>query len=387
MALVPGSLQIDIFVTNVPKDTKPMPPAGTDSDQRKSGSRPGPGPQRHSWAPGKHPATLQAPRMSLPATSMEDVSLTVEPATPGRLSLPQEKSRRRVSQVSVSDDYNALIMPSPYVGLQTGRYGDGGLKGDSYEYELGAGRGGHYPEDSTYDVLDYTHFNGDLDAEDAPAEDMLSSRLRQEGAVRRRKTRKLAMGYHSQNASWVDLGQQVASPSPTFDTKAMEFESPSALSSLHGHGGGKEEDYSQLLNLEPGETPLSRKQARRVSNPVYLQAEFGQRDPNKPRDKRADRASMSSMRDSVVDLSTVESLMPKIGKGARGEEMEIQFNDEELEDVLAMAEYAWPGRPMLDKLLREEVEQSKGATVVACESSPPCFLRRFDLGSSLILFS
>ena len=337
-----------------------MPPAGTDQEEQALTPRPKPKLQRHSWTPGKYPTTLHAPRMSQPSTSMEDVPLGTEHPAPIHLALPEEKGRRRASQVSLSDDYNTLIVHSPHPGPSSGAYGDGGLTGNSYEYEMGVGAGGHYQEDSTYDVLDYTHFNGDLDAEVAPAEELLSRRLRKEGAIRRRKTRRLAMGY--QNDSWVDLGQQVTSP--TLDTN----DGFSPLSSLHGHGGEREDDYSQFLTLSSGEPALTRKQARRVSVPVYLQQyELGQRDPSKPRDKKADRASVSSIRDSVVDLPTVQSMMPKTGKGARGEEAEIQFSEEELEDVLAMAEYAWPGRPMLDKLLQEEVDLAKGAIVVACE--------------------
>lgn len=353
MALVPGSLQVDIFVTNIPKDPKPMPSAGVDSEQQTT-PRPGLEPQRHSWTPGKHPATLQAPQMTLPSTSMEDVPLGTEHLAP---------SRRRVSRVSLSDDYNALLVYSPRPGSSGGSYGDGGLTGTSYEYEMGLGAGGHCLEDSTYDVLDYTHFNGDLDVEVAPAEQLLSRRLRKEGAIRRKKTRRLAMGY--QNDSWADLGQQVASPTSEIDPGF------SPLSSLHGHGGEQEDDYSQFLALGPAEPALTRKQARRVSVPAYLQQyEFSQRDPSKPRDKKADRASVasvSSIRESVVDLPTVQAMMPKTGKGARGEEAEILFSEEELEDVLAMAEYAWPGRPMLDKLLQEEVDMAKGAIIVACE--------------------
>ena len=359
MALVPGSLQVDIFVTNIPKDPKPIPSAGINPEQQTT-PRPRPKPQRHSWTPGKHPATLHAPQMSLPSTSMEDVPLGTSNPSPIYLAPVEEKGRRRVSQVSLSDDYNALLVYSPQPGSSGGSYGDGGLTGTSYEYEMGLGAGGHYLEDSTYDVLDYTHFNGDLDMEVAPAEDLLSRRLRKEGAIRRRKTRRLAMGY--QNDSWVDLGQQVASPISETDA------SFSPLSSLHGHGGEQGDDYSQFLALGPGEPALTRKQARRVSVPAYLQQyELGQRDPSKPRDKKADRASVSSIRESVVDLPMVQSMMPKTGKGARGEEAEIQFREEELEDVLAMAEYAWPGRPMLDKLLQEEVDMAKGAIVVACE--------------------
>jgi len=353
MTLVPGFLQVDIFVTNIPIDPKPMPPAGTDPRHQKSTPRPGPKLQRHSWTPGKHPATLHAPQMSQPSTSMEDVPLGTEHPAPIHLVLLEEKGRRHMSQASPSDDYNTLLVHSPHPEPSGGAYGDGGLKGDSYDYEMGVGAGGHYQEDSTYDVLDYTHFNGDLDAEVAPAEDLLSRRLRMEGATRRGKTRKLAMGY--QNDSWVDLGQLVESPT------SAEF---SPLSSLHGHGTEQGDDYSPLGSVEPA---LTRKQARRVSVPAYLQQyEFAQRDPSKPR-VRADRASISSIRESVSDVSAVQSMMPKTGKGARGEEMEIQFSGEELEDVLAMAEYAWPGRPMLDKLLQGEVDMAKGPIVVACE--------------------
>jgi len=362
MTLVPGSLQIDIFVTNIPTDPKPMPSAGTDLE-RQTTPRPRLEPQRRSWTPGKHPATLHAPQMSQPSTSMEDVHLgTSDPAAPIHLAPVEEKSRRRVSQVSLSDDYNALLVYNPNPGSSGGSYGDGGLTGTSYEYEMGLGAGGHYLEDSTYDVLDYTHFNGDLDMEVAPAEDLFSRRLRKEGAIRRRKTRRLAMGYP--NESWVDLGQQPEVASPTSEIDGGF----SPLSSLHGHGDERGDDYSQFLTLGPGEPALTRKQARRVSIPAYLQQyEFDQRDPSKPRDKKADRASVSSIRESVVDLPMVQSMMPKTGKGARGEEAEIQFSEEELEDVLAMAEYAWPGRPMLDKLLQEEVDKANGAIVVACE--------------------
>jgi len=37
----------------------------------------------------------------------------------------------------------------------------------------------------------------------------------------------------------------------------------------------------------------------------------------------------------------------------------IRFSTQELGDVLAMAEYAWPGRPMLDEFLQDEVDRVK----------------------------
>jgi len=153
----------------------------------------------------------------------------------------------------------------------------------------------------------------------------------------------------------VDLGQQVASPT----IGGVREHSPP----LHGHG----RSHSQSLTLDVSDATLTGKQSRRVSAPGYLpQNELGQLDRPGSRAERMERSSMASLRGSVLDVSTVQSMMPKTGKGARGEEMEIQFREEELEDVLAMAEYAWPGRPMLDKLLREEVEVAKGPVVVAC---------------------
>ena len=362
MALVPGSLHIDIFVTNIPKDPKPMPPAGTDPEKRKSNSLPGAKQQPHPWTP-KYPTTLNPPRISLPSTSMEDVPLGSKSSFPMYLAPPEEKGRRNASVISISDDYNTLLMPNPHDGPSSRRYGDGGLEGKDHDYELGLGGLGHFQEDSTYDVLDYTHFNGDLDAEVAPEEESLSRQLRKEGAARRRKTRKRAMGYRSQNASWVDLGDQVPSPTVVGPEESLP------TSPDHGHERGR--DNSNPLALDTTEAVLTGKEARRSSVPPYLHPyEFGQRDPNQPKDKKMDRASMNSIRGSVVDLTAVQELMPKTGEGARGEKMEFQASEEELEDVLAMTEYAFPGRPMLDKLLKEEVEMAKGATVVACG----CFL-------------
>jgi len=356
MALVPGSLQIDIFVTNIPKDPKPMPPAGTDPEKRRPDSQAGPKPQRHSRAPAKRPATPYTSRTLQPSTSTEDVHLDCP--HPLIYVTPPEGCG---SQVTISDDHTTLVMPNPHTELPGGRYGEGGLMGKDCEYEMDMERGGHYQEDSTYDVLDYTHFDGDLDAEVVPAEESLSRRVRQEGEVRRSKARKIGMGYQTRD--------KVTSPTPVANPEWHTKSFP--LSSLHGHGSGRERFHLQSLTLDVSEATLIGKQARRVSVPVYLQQyELGQRDPGQPRDKRADRTSMTSIRDSVVDVSAVHSMMPKTGKGARGEEMEIEFSEEELEDVLAMAEYAWSGRPMLDKLLQEEVEVARGAIVVACA----CFL-------------
>lgn len=336
MALVPSSaLQVDIFVTNVPKDAPPMASAGTD------GSRA----PRLSYTPGKSPIAWNAAG----ASSMEDVSLD---------------SRLPIHHVAPSDpsmdDRNSLLMPNPYDGMQGERYGDGGLRGQDYDYEMGLGGApGHQRQDTGYDVLDDTHFNGDLDEDVIPAEESFNRRLKQEGALRRKMTRKMTMGHGhqapDQDALWVDLGHQMGSPTLMQPPGPGEFPSPPS--------GGDDE--------APG------KEGRLSSAPSYHQSD--------PRAKRMGRASMSSMnsmnsiRDKIMDVETVQAMLPKTGKGARGEEVALQFTDEEVEDMLTMTEFAWPGRPMLDKLLKEEVDRAKGAIVVACE----CFIPLLPLCSGV----
>ena len=377
MALVPGSaLQVDIFVTNVPKDKKPSTPSAPGTDSSK--------PPRLSWTPLKNTVSLNPNN----GTSMEDVSLEAGSRMPGHLMPPEEKSRRPPSISSFSDDHNSLLMPNPH-DAAPGRYGDGGLKGQDYDYEMGVdgnNAGGHFQEDSNYDVLDYTHFNGDLDAEVVPAEESFSRRLRQEGALRRKMTRKMTMGMgqqerdQDQETLWADLGQQVASPTLITTPGPGEYFSPPPSSSLeHGH--------AQTMPMTGGDDAMGM-DGRRSSVPPYLQKynDLAKREGStKSSRERLARTSMSSIRDNIMDVSAVQAMLPKTGQGARGEEVALQFNDDEVEDMLAMTEYAWPGRPMLDKLLKEEVKMAKGPLVVACEcllssssilcdSDPPCFL-------------
>jgi len=219
MALVPGSaLQVDIFVVGtIPKVSEPMPTAGS---------------------------------------STEGASL--EPGFPVYLASSEENSRRYESMSSFGDDRNSLLMPNPREGAQ-GRYGDG-----TYDQEAGLGGNGNFQEDTTYELPDYTRFDGDSDTEAIPGEELLSRRLRQEGALRRKMTRNVTMGHRTQ------------------------------------------------------------------------------------------------------DVSAVRAMLPETGKGAQGDEVALQFSDEELEYLLAITECAWSGRPILDKLIKEEVCQAKGPIVVAC---------------------
>jgi len=69
---------------------------------------------------------------------------------------------------------------------------------------------------------------------------------------------------------------------------------------------------------------------------------------------------------SRSDVESIYSQMPHTGVGAYGEEVKIEFDEQEIHDVSAVAEHARPGRPKLDRLLTEEVENARGSILVAC---------------------
>ena len=268
----------------------------------------------------------------------------------------EEKSRWARTRGPINDDHNSLLIPDPHIGLSGEQYGDGGLRGDDHDYEMGVG------SSDRHHVLDYTHFDGDLDTE-VPGEESLSRILKQQGTARRKKTRKATMGYVSRSnstpsmESWVTTQELVASP--VGDTNPLPLPLPHDFGADEGRGPTMVSSTNSFEEI-PTETI-----ARHISFASHLQpGELGLRNPSMPRDETGDRASI---RGSIMDVSAVQSLMPKIGTGARGEEIKLRFSDEEMEDVLAMTEYAWPGRPMLDKLLQDEVEAARGAVVVACE--------------------
>ena len=322
---------------NVPTNHAPIPIAGADGSK----------PPRLSWAPAK------VSRKVAGASSIKGVSLdanthvhVVDSSDGGRqgasmddrnsLLMPNPYNRREASM----DDHNSLLGPNPY--SRTRPY--------YYDYEMAAGTPG---QDTTYDVLDDTHFNGDLDEDVLPAEESFNRRLRQEGVLRRKVTRMMMEHAHDRESLWEDLGQQVGSPTSIPTPGIGEFSPPPTPSDSHGH--------LQTLPTDAGPETLG-KEGRLPS------------EPTDPRIKRSERASISSVnsldsiRDKITDVAFIQEMLSKNRKGAQqGEEVALQFNDEEVEDMLAMTEFTWPGSPMLGKLLKEEVARAKGPVLVACE--------------------
>jgi hypothetical protein len=51
------------------------------------------------------------------------------------------------------------------------------------------------------------------------------------------------------------------------------------------------------------------------------------------------------------------------------EEPQLEVGEQEMRDISIMAEFARPGRPKVDLILRDEVGKTGGRVVVACECS------------------
>jgi hypothetical protein len=64
---------------------------------------------------------------------------------------------------------------------------------------------------------------------------------------------------------------------------------------------------------------------------------------------------------------SIRELMPRSGKGKHGEEVTLEPDEQEMADIDVVSEKTRPGKPLIDKILAEEVESAKGSVVVACE--------------------
>jgi hypothetical protein len=49
------------------------------------------------------------------------------------------------------------------------------------------------------------------------------------------------------------------------------------------------------------------------------------------------------------------------------EEPQLELGEQEMRDISVMAEFARPGRPKVDMILRDEVSRAGGRIVAACE--------------------
>jgi hypothetical protein len=178
--------------------------------------------------------------------------------------------------------------------------------------------------------LDLTNFDGEND-DRMPGESSLNRAVSREGTIRRaitRKTLSRVTRRHPDRA--VDSGSSSRIDLPTPPRETDELISPIAVPP-----GGP--SISSLNSEDPGRTPTSSRPRSWVNGNQLMEGSQGWK-----------RRSMALMKEA-------------------SEEVKLEIGDQEMRDVSIMAEFARPGRPKLDLILRDEVAMADGPIVVACE--------------------
>ncbi|KAL9937737.1 hypothetical protein V8E36_003282 [Tilletia maclaganii] len=269
----------------------------------------------------------------------------------------QQDARGRVGQDGPAEDASFLSPPNT-PGFGPARpYGQNGGAADlSIQSRDGLG-GGHNqfatnssyaeraarftegPEQDEYEVQaeDLTNFDGEADGGLSKAEMEMNRRVQKEGKVRRAYTRKMSMRGRARGRGGRGPGGSTSSSGGR--EGAEGFLSQAELAAFSEvHGGAP----------VPSSEPL-RPALRAMAGPVPSQRSSIPPGPGVRQPKGS--AGLSS---ESADSST-----------AAAAETPIDLDEQEDEDMRVIAELARPGHPKLDKIVREECEQSLGRVMIS----------------------
>jgi hypothetical protein len=185
--------------------------------------------------------------------------------------------------------------------------------------------------------LDLTNFDGDNDNR-IPGESSLNRVLKKEGTIRRAITRKKRVSRRTRpSPDRVDPGSRSRSDLPTFPEETGELVSLSIL-------------------------PLGHPASLKSENPGRHQASAK---PLGEGDQFMEDSHDWNQRLTASFTSQASGMQPLVREAS--EEPKLELGDQEMQDISIMAEFARPGRPKLDLILRDEVVTAGGRIVVACE--------------------
>ena len=211
--------------------------------------------------------------------------------------------------------------------------------------------------------LDLTNFDGDND-DRVRGESTLNRALKKEGTVRRAITRKKTESRRPKrfSAARVDPKSRRLPTLPTFSEEAVQpepspppqpLESPAAPS---GDALGRQyaaATQSSHLSIQSIDTPVPH-------TPSSIELDkSGYEDGYKEGSQHIKRMSTMSI---ASQESSRQALMREVV-----EEPQLELGEQEMRDISVMAEFARPGRPKLDMILRDEVGRASGRIVVGCE--------------------
>jgi hypothetical protein len=209
--------------------------------------------------------------------------------------------------------------------------------------------------------LDLTNFDGDND-DRVRGENTLNRALKKEGTVRRALTRKKKDSGRTKRYSGAraDSKSKGLPDLPIFPGQAqlslpIPFLEDPATPSSDALGLGQAAARSSRLSTQSIVLPVPRA-------PSSLEVDkSGYEDGYTGRSQHVKRMSTMSI---ASQASSMQALMREVD-----EEPQLELGVQEMQDISIMAEFARPGRPKLDLILRDEVGTAGGRVVVACERS------------------
>ena len=228
----------------------------------------------------------------------------------------------------------------------------------------------NFDADHEAHILDLTNFDGDIDTT-LPGEEVFNRTVKKQGQLRRAKTRKATKATagakerlrerlaHTENHQYFAQNRDGRSRIhiPTFSTESagssdrlLSYESPLPA--------GIEQGLSAATEVDLGSPTVA------YNEPPWCAI-----------DKQGPPASPNVLRHSHSErhFSNWDSRSDAV---STGEGMRPEIEEQEMRDVDVVSEHARPGKPKLDRIVTDEVENSKGSMIVACESSPlPHILR------------
>ena len=335
MSMVPApGLQIDIFVTNFIPMRAPQLDVG------------------HSYPPT--PTTtiyLDKDLQDLP------------PPTPGFAR--GGAMRPRDGSLESLDDHEGSV--EDYIDLSYYTSEDHGHDGSSHEQ----GRLGLDHEDH---ILDLTNFDGDND-EAFPGEEALNRSVKKQSTIRRAKTRRATRAtkasqqrFREKRATSEARRQTQHGPHPTHVQNPSHENSLSTDRLLSPTKTGIGHRLSMTEEVDLGNAAIHEAYLHMPRSPnTSAGGTPSHTPPMSPDGSRFSHPeSHFSKWDSRSDNTSVRDMLPRTGVGAAGQEVTLEVDEQSMHDINVVSEHARPGRPKLDRMIADEVENSKGSTIVAC---------------------
>ena len=216
--------------------------------------------------------------------------------------------------------------------------------------------------------LDLTNFDGEND-DRLPGETSLNRTLKKEGTIRRaltRRTRVHRKGKYSLEKRPVSESRR-PSDSATFNAETSHLlDSP-----VHPLRNSLDPSVDTSSRRKSSHRPASLSSVSIVPHtpplgtPPLGTPPLGDWDTSGPRDQFTD-GSLDWERKTISSaFSHASSQQPLVREAAKGVELEV--GSQEMRDVSVMTEFARPGRPKIDSILKDEAGRTSGRVVVACE--------------------